>query len=169
MTRVFANRHDAGAQLARALHGFSEACDAVVVALTRDSVPVAYEVATRLALPLTMVDDDDLNPTGKTVIVVDDGDAAREMCVDIERLRSHRAAKVVAAVPVASPQVFAMLHAAADYVACVLSPQHIYSVQAWYADFEPPSDDDVRHLRVAAAQNLVVVRRTHFLTSSVDS
>jgi predicted phosphoribosyltransferase len=169
MMRVFRDRRDAGVQLARALHQFADAGDVVVVAHTFSSVPVAYEVATRLALPLAMENDVDLDVAGKTVIIVDDGDTAREMCVAIERQRASRAAMVVAAIPVSPPQVYAILHATADHLACVLSPQHIYSVQAWFAEFEPPKDEDVRHMLIAAAQNLLRARSSHFLSASVDT
>ncbi len=164
MMRVFRDRHDAGVELARALHRYADAPDVIVLAHRRSSVPVGYEIATRLALPLMMIDDDALCVANRTAIVVDDGEAAREMAFAIEQLRSQGAAVIVAAIAVSSPQVYAMLHAAADHVACVLSPQHIYSLQAWYAELDPPSDEDVRQLLVAAAQNLLVVRRSNFLS-----
>ena len=169
MMRVFRNRHDAGAQLARALQEYADAANVVVVAHTHGSVPVAYEVATRLALPLAMACDQEINIADKRVIIVDDGDTAREICCAIENLRSRGAAKVIVAIPVSPPQVFAMLHAAADQVVCVLLPQHIYSVQAWFADFEEPHDEDVRQMLVAAAQNLLGDRRGHFLSTAVDT
>lgn len=175
--RVFSDRHDAGAQLARALHRFSDASDAVVIAHTLSSVPVAYEVATRLALPLELYADElgDVDPQlahgdtphafdvgGRVVLLIDDGDAARELPAAIERLRDQRARAIVAAVAVASPQVHVALAAAADELICVLAPQYIYSVQAWYADFTAPSDEDIRQLRVAAAQNLLGLRHRRF-------
>jgi predicted phosphoribosyltransferase len=169
MMRVFRDRHDAGVQLARALQRYAEAADVVVLAHTHGSVPVAYEVATRLALPLAMADDHEITIKDKTVIVVDDGDTAREICGAIETQRARGAATVVVAIPVSPPQVFAMLHAAADQVVCVLLPQHIYSVQAWFAEFEDPQDDDVRQMLVAAAQNLLGERRGHFLSTAVDT
>lgn len=168
MMRVFRDRHDAGIELARALRRYAEAPDVIVLAHTHGSVPVAYEVATRLALPLAMEDDEEIAVAGKTVIIVDDGDSARDMCIAIERQRARRTRFVVAAIPVSPPQVFAMLHAAADYVACVLSPQHIYSVQAWFADFEEPNDEDVRQMLIAAAQNLLLTRRGPFLSVRPD-
>ncbi len=157
MMRVFRDRHDAGIELARALHRYTMAAEVVVLAHRPCSVPVGYEVATRLALPLMMIEDD-LSVANKTVIIVDDGEAAREMAFAIEELRARGAATIVAAIAVGSPQVYAMLHAAADHVTCVLSPQHIYSLQAWYAELDPPSDDDVRQMLVAAAQNLLSAR-----------
>src|SRR5688572_27691460 len=48
----FADRHDAGRELARALHALAGRGDAIVLALPRGGVPVAFEVATQLHLPL---------------------------------------------------------------------------------------------------------------------
>jgi erythromycin esterase-like protein/predicted phosphoribosyltransferase len=48
----FSDRHDAGRALAQALHGYAGRSDAIVLALPRGGVPVAFEVATRLHLPL---------------------------------------------------------------------------------------------------------------------
>jgi putative phosphoribosyl transferase len=190
MLRVFKDRHDAGAQLARALHRYAEANEAVVIAHGRTSVPVAYEVATRLGLALDLLDTPprelargtqvevwpseeplsrDVDVTDRIVLLVDDGDNAREMPIAIEELRSRGAANVVAASAVASPHVYAMLHAAADHVEVVLTPQHLYSIEAWYADLAEPSDDDIRQLLVAAAQNLLLLRRSNFLTRGVDT
>jgi putative phosphoribosyl transferase len=195
MTRVYRDRHDAGVQLAHALHRYADA-DAVVLAHSRSSVPVAYEVATRLGLPLALLGDLDqerrggdvdpalvrrepssasllaLEVAGKIVVLVEDGDGARAMPATIEDLRAQGAATVVAAVAVIAPQISALLHAAADYLHCGLSPQHIYSLQAWFADSEAPSEDDIRQLLVAAAHNLLLIRRRRamfFLSQAVDT
>ena len=190
MMRVFKDRHDAGAQLARTLHQYADAADVVVLAHTRTSVPVAYEVAMRLALPLEMLAEpprptfargtrvercptaDDrpaIHVADKTVLLVDDGDTARHMAPAIEKLRALGATSVVAASAVAAPHVYATLHAAADHIAIVLTPQHLYSIEAWYADLSEPSDDDIRDLLVAAAQNLLMLRRSNLLPAHVDS
>ena len=166
--RVFRDRHDAGVQLASTLRRYSEATDVVVVAHTHSSVPVAYEVATRLGLPLELLDPTNV-VVGRTVLLVDDGDDARGMVRAISELRERGAVMVVAATAVTSPAVYTMLRTAADHVSCILSPQHIYSVQAWFADFEPPNDEEIQQLLVAAAQSLVLLRRSNFLTSGVDT
>src|SRR6185369_7799869 len=109
MIRVFKDRRDAGTQLARALHPYAEAADVVVLSHTKNSVPVAYEVATRLALPLDLfgAELDDSSPhldvENKTVLLVDDGDATRELPRTIEALRLEGATRVIVAVAVASP------------------------------------------------------------------
>lgn len=49
---TFRDRRDAGRQLAKQLKRFANRHDAVVLALPRGGVPVAFEVATALGLPL---------------------------------------------------------------------------------------------------------------------
>jgi predicted phosphoribosyltransferase len=50
--RHFADRHDAGARLARELESYAERPDVIVLGLPRGGVVVGYEIATRLRLPL---------------------------------------------------------------------------------------------------------------------
>lgn len=52
MAEKFANRAEAGRQLAERLVAYRGREDAIVLGLPRGGVPVAYEVAQRLALPL---------------------------------------------------------------------------------------------------------------------
>jgi putative phosphoribosyl transferase len=49
---MFSNRADAGRQLAAHLEGYARGRDAIVLALPRGGVPVAYEVAKALGAPL---------------------------------------------------------------------------------------------------------------------
>ena len=52
MNAVFTNRRDAGQKLALQLTAYTNNSDTIVLALPRGGVPVAYEVANRLNLPL---------------------------------------------------------------------------------------------------------------------
>src|SRR6185295_20296026 len=52
MTMRFLDRFDAGRQLATPLNGYAGRSDVVVLALPRGGVPVAYEVARELRVPL---------------------------------------------------------------------------------------------------------------------
>jgi len=51
----FHDRIDAGRQLAQALHAYKNKPDAIVLALPRGGVPVAYEIAHALHLPLDLM------------------------------------------------------------------------------------------------------------------
>lgn len=52
MSSRFRNRTDAGQRLAKRLADYADRPDAIVLALPRGGVPVAYEIATALHLPL---------------------------------------------------------------------------------------------------------------------
>src|SRR5262245_42137419 len=99
--KVFKDRRDAGVQLAHALHSYGDDHDTIVLAHTRGSVPVAYEVATRLGLPLDVLGEEefahpdaaaDAAIAGKRVLLVDDGEATRDMPLIVEWLRARGAA-----------------------------------------------------------------------------
>ena len=55
MFECFADRADAGSQLAAALHAYAARDDVVVLALPRGGVPVAYPVARALRAPLDVL------------------------------------------------------------------------------------------------------------------
>jgi predicted phosphoribosyltransferase len=55
MTRVFDNRVEAGRALAQVLSAYRGAADAIVLALPRGGVPVGFEVAQALGLPLDVL------------------------------------------------------------------------------------------------------------------
>ena len=81
---------------------------------------------------------------GRMVIVVDDGIATGATAeAAIRVLKARGAAKVVLAVPVASPEAIALLRKAADEVIVVDAPRRLGSVGAWYHDFSEVTDDQV--------------------------
>lgn len=55
MTRRYRNRTEAGRQLAEALRDYEHDANSIVLALPRGGVPVAYEVAQSLKLPLDVM------------------------------------------------------------------------------------------------------------------
>ena len=55
MTRIFDNRVEAGRALARSLFAYRGAPDAIVLGLPRGGVPVGFEVAQALGLPLDVL------------------------------------------------------------------------------------------------------------------
>lgn len=90
---------------------------------------------------------------GRTVILVDDGLATgATMRAAIAALRQQQPARVVVAVPVAPPSVCQELRAVADEVVCLLAPEPFFGVGAWYDDFSPTTDEEVRRLLKRATQ-----------------
>lgn len=203
----FSNRTEAGRTLARLLVAYHERDDAIVLGLPRGGVPVAFEVACALHLPLdvmvvrklrapgqpelaigaiasggvSVLNEDvapllcdtvqlraelqhqnqelqhreDLYRNGRlpleikrrTVILVDDGAATgASMRAAIRVARKSGAARVVAAVPVASSEALRLMRAEADEVRCVLEPDLLQSVGEWYRDFEQTDDSEVTAL-----------------------
>jgi predicted phosphoribosyltransferase len=55
MQEIFADRTDAGRQLAAALRHYADRSDVVVLALPRGGLPVAYEIARALGAPLDVM------------------------------------------------------------------------------------------------------------------
>lgn len=213
MTIVFADRREAGRQLAGRLARYAGRDDVTVLALPRGGVPVAYEVARALgapldvlvvrklgvpgheelamgaiasggvrvlneeavaglALPSRVIDAvaareesellrrerlyrggrPPLAVSGRTVIVVDDGLATGStMLAAVRALRTGGPARIVAAVPVGSPDVCDALRADADEVVCAIRRRPLGSVGHWYEDFSQTSDDEVRALLGSSA------------------
>jgi putative phosphoribosyl transferase len=82
---------------------------------------------------------------GKTAIVVDDGAAMGfTMAAALRAVRGRRPARLVAAVPVASPDAAGWLRREADAVVCLAVPRDFWGVGQFYASFPP-----VTELRVA--------------------
>ncbi|NUP53892.1 MAG: phosphoribosyltransferase [Catenulispora sp.] len=81
---------------------------------------------------------------GRTALVVDDGLAtgstARAACLVA---RAQGAARVVLAVPVASPDRIARLADVADEVVYIAAPNDFRAVGQYYRDFAPTTDEEV--------------------------
>lgn len=92
-----------------------------------------------------------LDPTGCTVILVDDGLATGStMRAAVTAVRARSPARLVVAVPVASPQTAADLAREVDELVCPLLPPSFFAVGTWYRDFRPTTDEDVRELLARA-------------------
>jgi erythromycin esterase-like protein/adenine/guanine phosphoribosyltransferase-like PRPP-binding protein len=88
---------------------------------------------------------------GRTVILVDDGLATgATMLAALHAVRADEPARLIVAVPVADPGVCDSLREVADEVVCVLTPQPLRAVGAWYEDFSETSDEEVRVLLAQA-------------------
>lgn len=84
---------------------------------------------------------------GRTVIVVDDGLATgATMVAALHSLRQQQPARLVCAVPVASPEALALVQPLADEVVCLLVPDRFQAVGQFYRDFPQVSDDEVEAL-----------------------
>ena len=87
------------------------------------------------------------NVAGRTVILVDDGLATgATMRAAVAALRRQHPARIVVAVPTASPDTREALKAEADDVVCATTPEPFFAVGHWYEDFRQTTDDEVRDL-----------------------
>lgn len=85
--------------------------------------------------------------SGRCVVVVDDGLATgasmRASLIAVRRLEPRR---LVLAVPVAAPEALASLAPLVDDEVCVLRPERMEAVGAWYKDFSQTTDAEVASL-----------------------
>ncbi len=87
------------------------------------------------------------DPTGRTVILVDDGLATgSSMQAAIAAQRARGAASIVVAVPVGPRSTCLEIARLADGLVCLKQPAVFAAVGEWYADFNPTTDDEVRQL-----------------------
>ncbi len=207
MERFFSDRHEAGRFLASKLRRYRAKEGVVVLGLPRGGVPVAYEVAQALELPMDVFvvkklglpgneelalgaiatggmcvineavvreaglsageidrvirresvelerrerlyrEGPPLEVKGKTVLLVDDGLATGStMSAAVLALKKRGAGKIVVAVPVGAPDTCEELEEKVDDMICTIRPEPFYAVGAWYEDFRPTTDDEVRGL-----------------------
>ena len=112
--------------------------------------PALAEIARRRAAYLAGRDPVPLG--GRTAIIVDDGIATgATVRVALRSVRKQNPARLVLAVPVASPEALEALAPLADDVICLLQPSHFMAVGAHYAVFDQVEDDRVIALLAAAA------------------
>ena len=211
----FLDRREAGRTLAAHLGEYAKRSDVMVLALPRGGLPVAYEIARALSVPLDVflvrkvyqpgrdvligtlasggfetVDSDALadhgierreaeralararqelaeqerlyrgnGPSpeirGRTIILVYDGMATGDsMLAAIAAVRAMGAARVIVAVPVATPNARAIVERSADACVCLATPEPFYRIGVWYDDFAPVSDASVLFLLDSAARGL---------------
>jgi predicted phosphoribosyltransferase len=210
--KTFVDRTDGGRQLADALRRYAGRSDTMVLALPRGGVPVGYEVAHALDLPMDVFlvrklgvpgqeelamgaiapgDVLVLNPDvvmalripahaidaaaarerpelerrqreyrdarpepdlrGCTVILVDDGLATGStMRAAVAAARRKGAARIVVAVPVASPEAAGEFRLEVDDFVCLMTPEWFAAVGEWYEDFSQTTDEEVRELLARA-------------------
>jgi predicted phosphoribosyltransferase len=84
---------------------------------------------------------------GRTVILIDDGLATGStMRAAVAALKEQDPARIVVAVPIATPETCDELRAEVDEVVCAVTPQPFYAVGLWYRDFSQTTDEEVREL-----------------------
>jgi putative phosphoribosyl transferase len=215
MDRRFRNRREAGRVLAVKLDKYAGRDDVIVLALPRGGVPVAYEVARALGVPLDVflvrklgvpgreelalgaiatggvrllnsdvvralrippevidkiaaAEREELerrereyrgdrpvpDVRGKTVILIDDGLATgASMRAAVAALRQQDPARIVVAVPIASPSTCEEFRDEVDETICARTPEPFYAVGLWYEDFSQTTDAEVRDLLARAAND----------------
>ncbi|HVE14389.1 MAG TPA: phosphoribosyltransferase family protein [Elusimicrobiota bacterium] len=90
---------------------------------------------------------------GKLAIVADDGIATGNTIAAALRIaRREGARRVVAAAPVGSAAALARLSALADEIVCLERPEDFRAIGAFYRNFDPVEDDEVRRLLERGAQ-----------------
>jgi putative phosphoribosyl transferase len=89
---------------------------------------------------------------GRTVLVVDDGLATGGTArAGLRAVRARGSRRVVLAVPVGAAATVDALRDEADEVVCVLQPEPMQAVGAWYEDFSQTRDDEVIKLLAGSA------------------
>jgi predicted phosphoribosyltransferase len=84
---------------------------------------------------------------GWTVILVDDGLATgATMRAAVVALRQLQPARIVIAIPTASPETCEELKAEVDDIVCAITPEPFLAVGHWYEDFSQTTDREVRDL-----------------------
>jgi putative phosphoribosyl transferase len=85
-----------------------------------------------------------ISPTGRIVIVIDDGLATGATMISaLHGLRAMKPAKLVCAVPVAPPDTLAKVAELADEVVCLEAPVFFRAVGQFYQHFPQVDDDEV--------------------------
>lgn len=79
-----------------------------------------------------------------TIILIDDGLATgATMHAAVEALKTKHPAKLVIAVPTASPDICRFFKGIVDEMICAATPKPFYAIGAWYEDFSQTTDEEV--------------------------
>jgi erythromycin esterase-like protein/predicted phosphoribosyltransferase len=109
---------------------------------------------------------------GRTVILVDDGLATgATMQAAIEALRQQNPARIVVAVPTASPETCEEMKTKADEVICAMTPEPFHAVGRWYQNFSQTTDEEVHDLlaRASTPENSKIAQSKIAQSPTADS
>src|SRR6266704_3079584 len=180
MEGAFPNRAEAGRVLGLKLSQYAGRDDVIVLGLPRGGVPVAYEVARALRVPLDVfivrklgvpgfeelaigaiasggvrvLNEDVARALPNANEIVDDGLATgATMRAAVKALRERDVARIVVAAPVGAPETCRELENEVDEIVCAMAPEYFQAVGQYYEDFSQTSDEEVHELLARAAEN----------------
>ncbi len=91
--------------------------------------------------------------SGCIVILVDDGLATGStMRAAVAGLRQRGPKRIVVGVPIAAKSTCESLAQEVDHIVCAVTPELLFAVGYWYADFSQTTDEEVRELLEVACQ-----------------